>query len=39
MVELYRLLGCLERDGVLAHPRRAEIIRNAADRDDQCVIV
>jgi hypothetical protein len=39
MVEPHRLLGCLERDGILAHPRRTEIIRNAADRDDQRVIV
>lgn len=39
MVEPHRLLGCLERDGMLAHSRRAEIIRDAADRDDQRVIV
>jgi type III restriction enzyme len=38
MVELHRLLWCLERAGTLAHSRRTEIIRNAADRDDQRVI-
>ena len=39
VVETHRLLGRLEGDGMLAHPRRTEIIRNAADPNDQRVIV